>query len=75
MNELDEREKHVLELIKNNPGAKSGKLAELVKAEGLDIPDSTLRRTLQKLDKAGFIFREPAQTDSGGQTMKHFVDE
>jgi len=75
MAELDERERRVLGVIKDNPGVETGKLAELLKEEGVKIPDSTLRRVIQKLDKGGFIFREPAQTDSGGQTMKHFVDE
>lgn len=72
---LDEREKSVLEVIKDNKGIETGKLLERVKKEGLEIPDSTLRRIIAKLDKGGYIFREPAQTESGGNTMKHFVDE
>jgi len=73
--DLDEREKRVLSVIKENRGVETGKLAELLKEEGLNIPDSTLRRVLQKLDKGGYIFREPAQAEGGGQTMKHYVDE
>jgi cell division control protein 6 len=73
--DLDEREKHVLEIIKKNRGIESGKMVEKVKEEGLEIPESTLRRILQKLDKSGYIFREPGQTDTGGQTMRHYVDE
>jgi Cdc6-like AAA superfamily ATPase len=74
-NDLEERDRRVLELIKKNSGIETGRLVELVKEEGLEIPDSTLRRILQKLDKGGYIFREQVQTDSGGQTMKHFMDE
>jgi len=72
---LDEREKKVLEVIRKNKGIESGKLAEKLKAADLDLPESTLRRILQKLDKAGYIFREQAQTDTGGNTMRHYVDE
>ncbi len=72
---LDEREKRVLTVIRENRGIESGKLAEKLREEGLDIPDSTLRRVLQKLDKAGYIFRETNKTDTGGQTMRHYVDE
>ncbi len=73
--ELDERAKCIVNVIRNNPGIESGHLSELVRKEGLRIPDSTLRRIIQKLDRDGVIFRQPAQTDHGGQTMKHFVDE
>lgn len=72
---LDEREKRVLQLIRDNRGIESGKLAEKLKAGGMDVPDSTLRRVLQKLDKGGYIFREQAKPDSGGQTMRHYADE
>lgn len=72
---LDDREKRILEIIKNNSGIETGKLTETLKEEGLDIADSTLRRLLQKLDKGGYIFRESCQSETGGQTMKHFVDE
>lgn len=73
--DLDPKEKRVFEVIKENKGIESGKLVEKLKEDGVDIPDSTLRRIIAKLDKSGYIFREPAQTDTGGQTMKHFVDE
>jgi len=73
--ELEERERRVLQVIRENSGIESGKMAELAKEEGLDIPDSTLRRILQKLDQGGYIFRESIQTAGGGKTMKHFVDE
>lgn len=72
---LDEREKKVLKAIKENPGIETGKLTNALRSEGLDIPDSTLRRILQKLDKGSFIFRESAQGENGGQTMRHYVDE
>jgi len=72
---LDEREKKVLRVIKDNKGIETGKLAIALKEEGLDVPDSTLRRILQKLDKGGYMFRESAQGENGGQTMKHYVDE
>lgn len=73
--DLDEREKRILNIIRANKGIESGRLAEKMKDEGLETPESTLRRVLQKLEKAGYIFREPAKTDTGGQTMKHYVDE
>ena len=73
--DLDERERRILAVIRDNKGVETGKLTELVKEEGLNIPDSTLRRILQNLDKGGYIFREQAQADTGGQTMKHSVDE
>ncbi len=72
---LGEREKRVLEAIRKETGIETGKLFAALREDGLDIPDSTLRRVIQNLDKGGYIFREPAQTDGGGQTMKHFVDE
>ncbi len=72
---LDEKEKKVLQAIRENRGIESGKLAEVLKSQGMAVPESTLRRILTKLDKGGYIFREPAQTDTGGNTMRHFVDE
>lgn len=73
--DLDDREKRVLRVIKENRGIETGKLVEMLKEEGLNVPDSTLRRVLQKLDKGGYIFRESVQAEGGGQTMKHYVDE
>jgi DNA-binding Lrp family transcriptional regulator len=75
LEDLEERERRILSIIRKNLGIESGSLSDTIKSEGLDIPDSTLRRLIQKLDKGGYIFREACKTDGGGQTMKHFVDE
>ncbi len=72
---LGDREKKVLEAVRESPGIESGELSEALGRGGLNIPDSTLRRILQRLDKGGYIFREQARADGGGKTMKHFVDE
>jgi len=70
--DLGDREKRVLEVIRKNSGIVSGELNELCP----DIPHSTMRRITQKLEKGGFIFREECVSpDGAGRTMKHFVDE
>jgi archaeal cell division control protein 6 len=73
--ELDSRDKRVFDTIRANQGIETGSLVKRLTEEGLDIPDSTLRRVLQRLDKGGYIFREQAQTEGGGNTMKHYTDE
>jgi archaeal cell division control protein 6 len=73
--DLEERERILLRIIRENKGIETGKLSEVLKGEGYETADSTLRRVLQKLDKGGYIFREASQSENGGQTMRHFVDE
>lgn len=73
--ELSDREKLVFSIIKENKGIETGELIQKVEKEGLDIPESTLRRIVQSLDKGGYIFREESDIDGHGKTMKHYVDE
>jgi porphobilinogen deaminase len=62
--------------LRGNIDSRLAKLeAGKLKEGGMELPESTLRRVLQKLDKAGYIFREQAQTDTGGNTMRHYADE
>jgi len=72
--DLDEREKNIFEVIKENPGIETGDLAEALKKRKEEIPDSTVRRLVQRLDKSGYIFREEFVSEKG-RTMKHYVDE
>jgi archaeal cell division control protein 6 len=75
--DLNEREQRVFEMIKQNNGVETGELSRLLRESRGDdeIPDSTLRRIIQKLDKGGYIFREDASVEGRGKTMRHFVDE
>ncbi len=72
---LDERSKALLRIIKQKPGIETGHLQEDLKRGGIEIPDSTFRRLVQRLDKEGYIFREVVNLPGGGKSMKHYVDE
>jgi len=72
--DLDEREKAIFAVIKENPGIETGELVEELRKRREEMPDSTARRLIQRLDKGGYIFREESVSDKG-RTMKHYVDE
>lgn len=74
---INKEQNEILNIVKNNPKERIGKLYEKYKKENPENPKTykTFQRQIQKLEKDGIVKKKKVTTDKGGNsTLVEYID-